>query len=267
MTKIKSRGAKSSATSKTSGAAGRSQQAFKQPQQKKQWGGWQRGNNRDRDSWGLSYEVSQQKSRPAVTSNFSSYFAPSKSAVEPSNIVELGLLIHKHLVGSLIGKKGKTIWMIRDRSRGANIDFGNDDIFVDRSKGGKWDSSPWPEVEPEKYNVCAVSGTKEQAVEAVKVIAELLAKNAQSPQWRLEFLIPETYVGVFIGKKGSNLKQMKGKGEVSIEIRDEPILLGSNKVTICTFFGSAETMVQTIERTAKWLGDISIRARQEKENY
>jgi len=265
MTKIKSGGVKSSATSKTSGAAGRSQQPFKQ-QQRKQYGGRWRGNNRDRDSWGLSYEYSQQDNRPSATSNFSSYFAPSKSGQETSNIVELGLLIHKHLVGRLIGKKGKTIWMIRDRSNGANIDFGNDDIVVDRSKDGKWQQSPWPDVEPEKYNVCAISGSKKQAVEATKVIAELLAKNAQSPQWRLEFLIPETYVGVFIGKKGANLRQMKGGGEVSIEIRDEPIVLGSNRITIGTFFGPAGSMEQTIERTAKWLGDISVRARQDKEN-
>jgi len=265
MTKIKSGGIKSSTSSKTSGPAGKRQQPFKQ-QQRRQYGGQWRGNNRDRDSWGLSYEFSQQKNRPSATSDFTSYFAPSKSGHDTSNIVELGLLIEKHLVGSLIGKKGKTIWMIRDRSNGANIDFGNEDIIVDRSKDGKWQQSPWPDVEPVKYNVCAISGSKEQAVEATKVIAEFLAKNAQSPQWRLEFLIPETYVGVFIGKKGTNLRQMKGQGEVSIEIRDEPIQLGSNKITICTFFGPAGSMEQTIERTAKWLGDISIRARLDKEN-
>jgi len=264
MTKIKSGGVKSSATSKTSGPAGRSQRPFKQ-QQRRQYGGRWGGNNRDRDSWGLSYEFSQQKNTPSVTSDFTSYFAPSKSGFQSSDIVELGLLIHKHLVGKLIGKKGKTIWMIRDRSNGANIDFGNDDIVVDRSKDGKWQQSPWPDVEPEKYNVCAISGSKKQAVEATKVIAELLAKNAQSPQWRLEFLIPETYVGVFIGKKGTNLRQMKGQ-DVSIEIRDEPIILGSNRITIGTFFGPAKSMEQTIERTAKWLGDISVRARQDKEN-
>jgi len=266
MTKIKSSGAKSTATGKTSGPApGKSQPPFKQ-QQRKQYGGRWRGNNRDRDGWGgLSYEYSQQKSRPSANSDFMSYFAPSKAGFEPSSVVELGLLIRKHLVGSLIGKKGKTIWMIRDRSNGANIDFGNEDIVVDRRKDGKWQQSPWPEVEPEKFNVCAISGSKEQVVEAAKVIAELLAKKAQSPQWRLEFLLPESYVGVFIGRKGANLKQMKGQGKVSIEIRDEPILLGSNKITICTFFGPAKDMEKTIERTAKWLGDISIRARQDKE--
>jgi len=275
MTKIKKGGAKSSAGSKTPGPAvevpgtkstNKSRPASKQWRRRQSGERWRGSNNQDRGTWGLSYEYSQQKSRPSINTDFSSIFAPSKSGLEQSNIVELGLLIRTHLVGPLIGKKGKTIWMIRDRSNGANIDFGNDDIVVDRSKDGKWQQSPWPEVEPEKYNVCAISGSKEQAVEAVKVIAELLAKRAQSPQCKLEFLIPEEYVGVFIGKKGANMKKMRGDGDVSLDVRDEPIMLGSNRVTLCTLFGPAESMMKTIERTAKWLGDISIRARLDKEN-
>jgi len=274
MTKIKNVSAKSwskrkaGQSSKTAPkrqpAPKRSQPAPKRWQNRQsggQWGGF----NRSRDSWGLSYDASQQQSRSTLTSDFSSFFAPSKGGIQQSSIVELGLLIRKHWVGGLIRKKGKTIWMIRDKSNGANIDFGNDDIIVDRSKDGKWQQSPWPVVEPQKYNICAISGSKEQASAAAKVIAELLAKTAQSPQYRLEFLIPEAYVGVFIGKKGTNLKKMK-EGDVSIDIRDEPILLGSNKTTLCTLFGSATSMLQTIERTAKWLGDISIRARTEKDN-
>jgi len=269
MTKIKKVGSKSSTGSKkpqktVAKSASKRKPAFKQQQRRQ--GGWRGSSNQDRGSWGLSYEYSQQKSRPSVSSDFSSIFAPSKSGSEQqSNIVELGLLIRKHLVGPLIGKKGKTIWMIRDRSNGANIDFGNDDIVVDKSKDKKWQQSPWPEVEPEKFNVCAISGSKEQAVVAAKVIAELLAKRAQSPQCRLEFLIPDEYVGVFIGKKGANLKQIKGKMDVTIDIRDDPIILGSNRVTLCTLFGPAESMMTAIERTAKWLGDISVRARQDKE--
>lgn len=269
MTKIKKVATKSSASKKVVTHArknpAKSKPAFKQ--QRKQYGGWRGSNNQERGGWGLSYEYSQQKSMPFQSNDFSSIFAPSKAGAEQqSNIVELGLLVRKHLVGPLIGKKGKTIWMIRDRSNGANIDFGSEDIIVDRSKDKKWQQSPWPDVEPEKYNVCAVSGSKKQAVAAAKVIAEFLAKTAQSPQCRLEFLIPEEYVGVFIGKKGANLKQIKGQGKVSIDIRDDPILLGSNKVSLCSLFGPAESMMIAIERTAKWLGDISVRARMDKEN-
>merc|ERR1719283_307727 len=200
-------------------------------------------------------------------SDFSSYFAPSNYGSQQSNIVELGLLIRKHLVGGLIGKKGKTIWMIRDKSNGANIDFGNDDLIIDRSNDKKWEQSPWPALEKEKYCVCAISGSKDQASDAAVAIAEQLAKAAQSSEYRLEFLIPDNYVGSFIGKKGTNLQQMKGDAgsSISINIRDEPISLGGNKVTLCTLFGPSEDMQKTIDRAARWLGDISIKVQTDRQ--
>jgi len=233
--------------------------------QNRQYGGRWRGNSRDQGSWGLSYENSQRATEN-TSSNFSSFFTPSNTSYVQSKVVELGLLIRKHWVGGLIGKKGKTINMIRDKSNGANIDFGNDDIIIDRSKDTKWEQSPWPVTDKEKYIVCAISGTKEQAAEAAKAIAEQLGKSAQSPHYRLEFLIPGAFVGVFIGKKGSNLKQMKGSEDegVSINIRDEPIQLGSNSTTLCTLFGPVKGMLGAIERTAKWLGDISIKVIEER---
>jgi len=273
MTKRKNTGAKSAGRPKVPAAsrgagkklAARSKTNFKQKRWNQNGGGW-RGNNRDQGSYGLSYQNSQQNRPGQTSSEFSSLFAPSKSTFEQPKIVELGLLIRKHWVGGLIGKKGKTIWMIRDKSNGANIDFGSDDLVLDRSTDKKWDQSPWPEVEKEKYCVCAISGSKQQATAAALAIAEQVAKTAQSTDYRLEFLIPEAYVGTFIGKKGANLKQMKGPAKnIAINIRDEPILLGSNKVTLCTLFGPAGVVEPTIERAAKWLGDISIRVQMDRE--
>jgi len=247
--------------------APRSQPAFKQ-QRSQNAGGWRGNNNRNQASYGLSYEYSQQKNQPQSSSNFSSFFAPSKNSFEQAKIVELGLLVRKHWVGGLIGKKGKTIWMIRDKSNGANIDFGNDDLILDRSNDKKWEQSPWPALEKEKYCVCAISGSKDQASDAAVAIAEQLAKAAQSSEYRLEFLIPDNYVGSFIGKKGTNLNQMKGAAGngVSINIRDEPISLGGNKVTLCTLFGPSEDMQKTIDRAARWLGDISIKVQTDRQS-
>merc|ERR550534_487500 len=241
-----------------------SRPAFKQQQRGQNGGGW-RGNN-NRNDFGLSYESSQQKrGMQTSTANFSSFFAPSSNSAAQPTVVELGLLVRKHWVGGLIGKKGKTIWMIRDKSNGANIDFGDDDLIVDRSNDKKWEQSPWPEHEKEKYCVCAISGSKDQASDAAVAIAEQLAKAAQSADYRLEFLIPDTYVGSFIGKKGANLKQMKGDAKnVSINIRDEPISLGGNKVTLCTLFGPCNAMKKTIDRAARWLGDISLKVQMER---
>jgi hypothetical protein len=239
-----------------------SQTAFKQ-----QRGRQRGGNSRDQAPFRLSYENSQRAVQTQQKDSFNSFFAPSQSRFDQPKIVELGILIRKHWVGGLIGKKGKTIWMIRDKSQGANIDFGCDDIIIDRNKDKLWDQPPWPEIEKENFTVCAISGTKQQATDAALAIAEQIAKAAQSTDYRLEFLIPESYVGIFIGKKGVNVQQMKGPPSdgITINIRDEPIMLGSNRTTLCTLFGPAESMVRTIERTAKWLGDISIRVQMDRE--
>jgi len=245
--------------------AQRSQTSFKR-RWSRNGGSWRGNNNQDESGFRLSYENSQRKNETQSQDSFSSFFAPSKSKFEQSKIVELGILIRKHWVGGLIGKKGRTIWMIRDKSKGANIDFGCDDIVIDRNKDKKWDQPPWPLLEPDKFTVCAISGTKQQATDAAVAMAEQIAKAAQSTDYRLEFLIPEAYVGIFIGKKGMNLQQMRGESSnISINIRDEPIMLGSNRTTLCTLFGPAESMVKTIERTAKWLGDISIRVQMDRE--
>jgi len=243
------------------------QTPFKQQQWSQNAGRVRGSNNRDQGPWRLNYEISQQKNETQSQETFTSFYAPSKSRFERTKIVELGILIRKHWVGALIGKKGRTIWMIRDKSRGANIDFGCDDIIIDRNKDKPWNQPPWPLLEKEKFTVCAISGTKEQATDAVIAIAEHLAKAAQSSDYRLEFLIPESYVGIFIGKKGVNVHKMRGPASDgnTINIRDEPIMLGSNRTTLCTLFGPAETIVKTIERTARWLGDISIRVQMDRE--
>jgi len=103
-------------------------------------GQWRGTNTHGQGSWGLSYESSQEDIQTSVS--FSSFFAPSNSLSGQTRVVELGLLIRKHWVGGLIGKKGKTIWMLRDKSNGANIDFGDEDILIDRSKDSKWEQSP-----------------------------------------------------------------------------------------------------------------------------
>jgi len=182
-----------------------------------------------------------------------------------SQVVEIGLLIKKHWVGQLIGKKGNTIREIRKRSNGANIDFGDDDITVEESDE-KWDQSPWPITGDEKFKVCAISGEKENATEATKVIAEVIGKVTQSEDYKLQFLIPESYVGVFIGKKGAHLKAMKeGTKNVAVNVHRKPISLYENKIVPCVIFGPGEDALKVIERAANWLGDISIKVQADKD--
>jgi len=213
----------------------------------------------------LNYKTSQRKRGAGPeTPAFSSFFAPSKS--ERPQKVELGILVKKYWVGVLIGKKGVCIKQIRKRSNGANIDFGDDDILLG-SCSEKWQHTPWPSFEEEKYTVCAISGTKQQTAEAAKLVAEAIGKSAQSPEYKIDFLVPEDYCGMFIGKKGANIKDMKGKGKdsVTMDLREGFISLGDSRVTLCTIFGPAENVLKCIDRTASWLGDISIQVLRDRE--
>jgi len=217
-----------------------------------------------RGQW-LNYQSAQRKNEPVEKTQFSSFFAPQKPQVVRSQTVELGLLIKKHWVGQLIGKKGTTIKEIRQKSNGANIDFGDEDVTLEASTD-KWEQSPWPETGEDKYKVCAISGQKEQATEASKAIAEVIGEFTQSEDNKLEFLVPESYVGIFIGKKGAHLKEMKkGTKNVSINVHRKPICLWGNKVVPCVIFGPSEGALKVIERAANWLGEISIKVQEDKE--
>jgi len=213
----------------------------------------------------LNYQLSQKKTH-TETPSFSSFFTPSKT--ERARNVELGLLIKKRWVGLLIGKKGGSIKEIRKNSNGANIDFGDEDVVLDNNKESKsWEDSPWPSFDTEKYTICAISGTKVQATEAARLVAEFIGKSAQSANYKLEFLIPENYCGLFIGKRGANMKDMQGSGEerVTFRLRDCRISLGDSLVSVCTIFGPAKSALKAIERTSNWLADISVKVQMDRD--
>jgi len=214
----------------------------------------------------LNYHISQKESKDAESHAFSSFFTPSKKE-RPRN-VELGLLIKKRWVGLLIGKKGGSIREILKRSNGGHIDFGDEDIVLGMNVGSeKLEECPWPSFEQEKYTICAISGTKKQATEAAKLVAKLIGTTAQSPNYKLEFLIPEEYCGLFIGKRGANMKDMQGRGKecVSMRLRDSRVSLGDTEVSVCTIFGEAENALKAIERAANWLGDISVKVQMDRD--
>jgi len=174
---------------------------------------------------------------------FSGYFGPSDSPPDEDQVVELGLLIRLHWVGLLIGKKGATIRELNKKSE-AKMNFGDDDIEVDQ----------------EKFHVMAISGTREQVKKASIAVADKLAELTQSEDWKLIFLIPDSYCGMFIGKKGANVKKMKGEAgnNLWIKLSQEPLKLpGVSEVTTCTIFGPKDSVKTAIEVAAQTLGDIS----------
>jgi len=203
------------------------------------------GNNRGGRVSGRGRDADIVRSRP----RFSGFFGPSDGPPpEEEQKVEVGLLVRAHWVGQLIGKKGVSIRELRQKSE-ANMNFGDDKIEVDQ----------------EKFHVMAISGTRDQVCKACVAIAERVGEITQCEKRRkLVFMIPNSYCGMFIGKKGANVKKMKGDAEakVSINLSENPIQLpGANEVTTCTIYGNKEDTQNAIEQAAITLGDISVSMR------
>jgi len=199
-----------------------------------------RGGGRGRDA-----DFIRQRQR------FSGFFGPSDKPTEEEQVVEVGLLVRLHWVGQLIGKKGVTIRELKKKSA-ANMNFGDDEIDVDHGK----------------YNVMAISGTRDQVSKACVGIAEKLGEITQSEDWKLVFLIPNSYCGMFIGKKGANVKKMKGDAgdRLWIKLSEDPISLpGANEVTACSIYGAKIWVKNAIEEAAITLGDISASIKAELE--
>jgi len=98
------------------------------------------------------------------------------------------------------------------------------------------------------------------------MVAEVIGECSQSEDYKLWFLVPESYVGIFIGKKGTNLKEMKkGTTKVALNVHRKPVSLGGNNVVPCIVFGPSDDALKVIERAANWLGEISVKVQADKE--
>jgi len=169
--------------------------------------------------------------------------------VDEEDVIEVGLLLRSHWVGGLIGKKGVVIREIRTLSE-ANMKFGDEDIEFD---GGV-------------YKVFAISGTMNQVADACKVVTQKLGEAAQTLEYKIVFLVPDTFCGMFIGKKGATINEIRGDIDLRVRVilSQDPIMLpGSSQVTLCTVFGPRENIQDSIERTVAVLGAISTRLKKQ----
>lgn len=169
--------------------------------------------------------------------------------VSVEDVIEVGILLKSQWVGGLIGKKGATIREIKNFSN-ANMQFGNDEI---PAKGGL-------------YKVFAISGTMNQVADACKVVAVKMGEASQSLEYRIVFLVPDSHCGIFVGKKGSTINEIRGEMDLRVRVilsQDPLILPGANKVTVCSVYGPRENLKDAIERTVAVLGGISARIRKQ----
>jgi len=165
--------------------------------------------------------------------------------VDADEMIEVGILLKSHWVGSLIGKKGVTIREIKELSN-ATMQFGDEEI----------------QVEGALYKVFAVSGTMNQVADACKEVAVKLGEASESLEYKIVFLVPDSFCGMFVGKKGATINEIRGEMDlrVRVNLSQDPIMIsGSNKVTLCTVSGPRENVKDAIERTVAVLGGISSR--------
>jgi len=169
--------------------------------------------------------------------------------VSVEDVIEVGILLKSNWVGSLIGKKGATIKEIKKLSD-ANMQFGNDEI----------------QYEGASFKVFAISGTMNQVADACKVVAAKLGEAAQTLEYKIVFLVPDAYCGMFVGKKGSTINEIRGVVDLRVRVvlNQKPLMLpGASMVSVCTVFGPRENVKDAIERTVGVLGGISARIKNE----
>lgn len=170
--------------------------------------------------------------------------------VDEEDVVEVGLLIRGHWIGGLIGKNGVVIKEIRKFSE-ANMKFGDEEIELD---GGV-------------FKVFAISGTMNQVADACKMVTEKLGEAAQTLEYKIVFLVPDAYCGMFIGKKGATINEIRGEMDLRVRVMlsQDPIMLPgtTSQVTLCTVYGPRDNMKDSIERTVAVLGAISTRLKKQ----
>jgi len=169
--------------------------------------------------------------------------------VDVDDVIEIGILLKSHWVGSLIGKKGVTINAIKKLSN-ASMQFGDNEIEV---QGGL-------------YKVFAISGTMNQVADAAKEVAIRLGEASESLEYKIVFLVPWSFCGMFVGKKGATINEIRGDMDqrVRIDLSKDPVYLSSsNMASLCTVFGPRENMKHAIERTVAVLAGISNRIRKQ----
>lgn len=157
-----------------------------------------------------------------------------------SDKIEIGLYIQNNHIGPLIGKGGETVKKIRKDSGGANIQFADA-----RQRGFS------------NKQVVSIIGDEDQVSSACVEILKKLEELADGYQPGLTFLIPHSYCGMFIGKKGSNIKEVQETG-VKVDVTKVPVqLAGGSVVSLAQLKGDVEEIEEACKKVVPLLGNIA----------
>eukprot|EP00495_Collosphaeridae_sp_1-RS-2012_P009484 TRINITY_DN9652_c0_g1_i1.p1 TRINITY_DN9652_c0_g1~~TRINITY_DN9652_c0_g1_i1.p1 ORF type:complete len:120 (-),score=16.65 TRINITY_DN9652_c0_g1_i1:339-698(-) len=105
-----------------------------------------------------------------------------------------------------------------------------------------------------------------QVADASKEVAIRLGEASESLEYKIVFLVPWSFCGMFVGKKGATINEIRGDMDqrVRIDLSKEPVYLSSsNMAGLCTVYGPRKNMKLAIERTVAVLAGISNRIRKQ----
>jgi len=158
-----------------------------------------------------------------------------------SDKIEVGLYIQNNFIGKLIGKGGETVKKIRKDSGGANVQFAdaNTRQFSPRQ-------------------VVSVTGDDDQVSKACSEILKKMVEVSDGNHPGLTFLIPRSYCGMFIGAKGSNLKELQKESGVEVNVSKMPVQLpGGSVVSLAELVGETEEIEVACTKVIPLLGKIA----------
>jgi len=169
------------------------------------------------------------------------------------NEIEVGLYVYANSIGGLIGKGGETVQKMRKDSGGAKIQF------ADSSQRGYSDRQ-----------VVSLIGDADQVSKACfEIVKRLEELNEQSGRpSTLVFLVPNQYCGMFIGKKGANLKEIQEECNAKVSVSNQPVqLFGGAIVSLAEVKGTIEEIGEACKKVVPLLGRIAKNVIQEQMGF
>jgi len=164
------------------------------------------------------------------------------------NKIEIGLYIQNEFIGRLIGKGGETVKEIRKESGGAQIQFGNS-----------------REISFANRQVVSIVGDENQVSGACIEIVKKLKELEEDDSTTIVFLIPNSYCGMFIGKKGANLNEIQEASGARVDVSKMPVqLAGGSLVALAEVRGEVEQIGEACKRVVPVLGKIAKRVIQDQ---
>jgi len=167
--------------------------------------------------------------------------------------IEVGLYVYANNIGGLIGKGGETVQQMRKDSGGAKIQF------ADSSQRGYSDRQ-----------VVSLIGDADQVSKACyEMVKKLEELNEQSGRpSTLVFLVPNQYCGMFIGKKGSNLKEIQEECNARVSVSNSPVqLFGGALVSLAEVRGTVDEIGEACKKVVPLLGRIAMNVIKEQMGF